>query len=180
MPIDPIFLHKKYATSEKALKIVLGHCQAVTNKALKIAKKFSEADLDFVYEAAMLHDIGVYFVHAPKIFCFGEQPYLTHIIIGSHILQKEGLPKHAKVAETHTGVGITKEDVISKKLPIPAKDYIPTTLEEKIISYADLFFSKSNIDNLDQEASFEEIESELIRHGEEKLVIFAEWRKMFE
>ncbi len=180
MPINPVSLHEKYATSAEALRIVLSHCQAVTDKALRIAQKFPEVDVDFIYEAAMLHDIGVYFVQAPKIFCFGEQPYLAHIIIGSHILQKEGLPKHAKVAETHTGVGITKEDVISKKLPIPAKNYIPTTLEEKIISYADLFFSKSNIDNLYQETSFEDVESELIKHGQEKLIIFAEWQKMFE
>jgi len=68
MPLDPLELHRKYATSEKAYRIIVAHSQAVTNKALAIAKKFPQTDSDFIYEAGMLHDIGVYFVNAPKIF----------------------------------------------------------------------------------------------------------------
>jgi len=185
MSLDPLSLHQKYATNGMAYQIVVAHSQAVTNKALEIAKKFSQIDSDFIYEASMLHDIGVYFVHAPKIFCFGSEPYLKHTVIGAEILLKEGLPKHARVAETHTGVGIDAAEIVANNLPLPVKDYHPETLEEKIISYADLFFSKSKFTDSDLQGLFEpesitEIIQELARYGQNKVAIFLSWQQLFE
>jgi len=185
MPLDPLELHRKYATSETAYRIIVAHSQAVTNKALAIAKKFPQTDSDFIYEAGMLHDIGVYFVNAPEIFCFGSEPYLKHTVIGAEILLKEGLPKHARVAETHTGVGIDAAEIIANNLPLPVKDYHPETLEEKIVSYADLFFSKSKFNNSDLQGLFEpesvsEIIQELARYGQHKVAIFLSWQQLFE
>lgn len=145
MPLDPLELHRKYATSETAYRIIVAHSQAVTNKALAIAKKFPQTDSDFIYEAGMLHDIGVYFVNAPKIFCFGSEPYLKHTVIGAEILLKEGLPKHARVAETHTGVGIDAAEIIANNLPLPVKDYHPETLEEKLLAMLICFFPSQNL-----------------------------------
>jgi uncharacterized protein len=47
------------------------------------------------------------------------------------------------VAERHTGTGISYEQIIREQLPIPLQDYTPQTLEERLICYADKFYSKT-------------------------------------
>ena len=86
---------------------------------MKLAQAHPELniDSDFVYEAAMLHDIGVYLTHAPSIYCTGEEPYIRHGIIGAELLRNEGYPKHALVCERHTGTGLTVDDIISQEKP---------------------------------------------------------------
>ncbi len=82
----------------------------------------------------MLHDIGIIYVHHPQIlYMHGRYPYATHQYLGYLILLKEGLPKHAKVALRH-GLGYYNYE---------GKLIRPRTEAEKIISYADLFYSKS-------------------------------------
>ena len=153
--------------------------EAVAQKALKIAKKFPEVDKNFIYEAAMLHDIGVIFTYIPKLNPDGKYPYIAHGYLGREILEKEGLPKHALVCERHMGVGITKEEIIKKNLPLPQRDMIPVTLEEKIIAFADKFYSK-HPDGIIKEKSVEQIIKELKKYGEDKVKIFEEWLKLFE
>jgi uncharacterized protein len=177
--LDPIQLLSKHATSPEALQIVQGHSQAVANKALQIAVNFPEADKQFLLEASLLHDIGVFSVKAPKIHCFGQEPYIKHGLIGAEILRQAGLPRHARVAETHTGVGITKTEILTRNLPLPAQDYLAESLEEKIISYADLFFSKSNKDKLAEEETPQQIAQELAQFGQDKAEIFWQWHKEF-
>ena len=60
------------------------------------------------------------------------------------MLRKEGLPQHARVAERHTGTGLTKETIQRQGLPLPLHDFSPETIEEQIVCYADKFFSKSH------------------------------------
>lgn len=177
--MDPIRLLEKYGRDNPVfLEVILRHSKVVAQKALKIAEKFREADKDFIYEAAMLHDIGAFFTYFPELNPKAEKPYILHGCIGREILEREGYPKHALVCERHIGVGITKEEIISKKLPLPLRDMVPETLEEKIIAFADKFFSKIP-ERLDQEKSIEEIKSELAKHGEEKARIFEEWVRVF-
>ena len=104
-----------------------------------------DVDRDFVAEAAMLHDIGIIYCHAPKIFCVGKHQYIEHGYLGAELLRREGYPRHALVAERHTGSGITMDQVIREDLPIPVQDYLPVSLEERIICYADKFYSKSHL-----------------------------------
>ncbi len=122
---------KKYAPNEEALQRVLEHSRRVRDKAVSLAEKIKEVDLNFIKTAALLHDIGR-FIYPP-----GRRNGILHGVEGAKILRKEGLPKHARVAETHIGVGITREDIIKQGLPLPLKDYVPTTKEEIIIAYAD-------------------------------------------
>lgn len=138
-------IHKYIPADSEAYKIYLPHVTLVTNKALRIATKLglSETKLQFLEEVGMLHDIGSIKVHAPDLGLTGDLPYITHGIEGRKILEIEGLPQHALAVERHVGVGIYKEDVEKQKLPLPARDMVPETLEEKILSYADLFFSKT-------------------------------------
>ena len=127
-----IALLKKYSMSEKDFEAVLRHSQKVNQAALRIAeklkKKGKKIDLSFVGTAALLHDIGRFRFPPGKSTIF-------HGIEGSKILRKEKLNRHALVAETHLGSGIAKAE--AKNLGLPAKSYLPKTIEEKIICYAD-------------------------------------------
>ncbi len=171
-------LNKYYKNNLKLLDILIKHSEAVTEKALKIAEKFKDIDKNFIYEAAMLHDIGIIETYIPKLNPKGKYPYIAHGYIGRLILEKEKLPKHALVCERHMGVGITKEEIIEKKLPLPMRDMFPETLEEKIIAFADKFYSK-NPDGIVVEKSIDKILKDLEKYGKDKVKIFEEWLKLF-
>lgn len=150
--IDYLALIDKYYASQPELKqILLEHSRQVCDRALHIVDAHPEwveqglVDRDFIEEAAMLHDIGVIYCDAPRIFCKGANQYIMHGYLGAELLRQEGLHKHAAVAERHTGSGITEEQIAREEIPIPPKDYCPQTLEEKIICYADKFYSKSHV-----------------------------------
>ncbi|MGB9823131.1 MULTISPECIES: HD domain-containing protein [Thermodesulfovibrio] len=177
--MDPFEIIKKYYNPQSmAYKILINHSKAVAEKALKIAEKFN-VDKQFIYEAAMLHDIGIFMTNTPKLDCHGRFPYIAHGYLGREILEKERFQKHALVCERHTGVGITMEEIIKKNLPLPHRDMVPVTMEEKIISYADKFFSKES-DGSVRVRTVEEIIKDLSRYGEEKVKIFKEWLNLFE
>jgi uncharacterized protein len=165
----------------RTYKIFVVHAILVTNKALGIARRLglSSESLTFIEEAAMLHDIGVIKVNSPKMDCTGELPYIAHGVAGAAILREKGLEKHALVAARHVGVGLTKKEIEERDLPLPREDFIPSSLEEKIITYADLFFSKRE-ETLWKEDSADEIEAELAGFGEDQVEIFRQWRRDFE
>lgn len=142
-------IDKYYGEGESRLKqILLTHSQSVAQRALQIVflHPALEVDRQFIYEAAMLHDIGIIRCDAPGICCFGTQPYICHGRIGAEMLRAEGMERHARVCERHTGTGLTKADIVDRNLPLPQQDFLPETLEEQIICYADKFFSKSRPD----------------------------------
>ncbi|AIH04196.1 HD domain-containing protein [Thermodesulfobacterium commune] len=177
--MDPLSLLEKYGKGNpEFLNLIVNHSQAVAKKALEIAKKFPQVNLDFVYKGAMLHDIGCFFTYFPKFNEQATEPYIKHGVIGRDILEKEGYLDLALVCERHIGVGITKQEIIEKKLPLPLRDMVPQTLEEKIIAFADKFFSKVP-ERVDKEKSVEEIKKELRKYGEEKVRIFETWYKEF-
>lgn len=165
---------------EQALRhIYMVHCQLVTARALKICDLHPELGMDrrFVEEAAMLHDIGICRCDAPSIHCHGTEPYLIHGRIGAEMLREEGYERHARVCERHTGAGLTRDQIVKENLPLPHQDFLPETLEEKVICYADKFYSKTHVD---REKSLEKAEHSIARFGEDGLVRFREWEKMFE
>lgn len=157
-----------YSDNPQLLATVLTHSQCVARKALECAKQRKlEVDLDFIKEAAMLHDIGVVECNAPTIYCYGEKPYICHGIEGRNMLDNLGLPRHALVCERHTGSGLSCDDIIRQQLPLPHRDMLPLSTEEKLICYADKFFSKSG--NLTQEKSLEKVVSQMKAFGEDSL-----------
>ena len=125
----------------------------------------------------MLHDIGIFKCDAAGIQCFGIEPYICHGRIGAELLRSEGFPRHARVCERHTGAGITKAQIIAQNLPLPQQDFLPETMEEKVICYADKFFSKTH---LDREKTIEQAEKSLSKFGEEGVLRFREWEKCFD
>ncbi|MDO5561157.1 MAG: HDIG domain-containing protein [bacterium] len=173
-------INKYYQPGTRTYKIFTVHAILVTNKALKIARRLnlSAQEQEFIEEAAMLHDIGVFKVNSAKMDCVGDLPYIAHGVAGAEILRQENLPQHAQVAERHVGVGLTKKEISARQLPLPTQDFLPETQAEKIITYADLFFSKREA-TLWKEDTPEEIEAELNGFGPEQTATFRAWRTEF-
>ncbi len=177
--MEPLkIIEKFYDPNSKAFEILVNHSKAVAEKAIKISENF-DVDKEFIYNAAMLHDIGIFMTNTPKFECYGSYPYIAHGYLGKELLEKEGFKKFALVCERHTGVGITKEEIIKKNLPLPHRDMIPISLEEQIIAYSDKFFSKES-DGSVRIRTVDEIITDLSNYGEEKVNIFKKWLKKFE
>lgn len=126
----------------------------------------------------MLHDIGIVRVDAPDIGCDGDLPYPAHIVEGGKILRALGLPRHARVAERHIGVGIEAHEVESQGLPIPVRDFVSETLEEQIISWTDLFYGK-HPDVLWHERSIAEVRAKVANYGDRHVETFDAWCARF-
>jgi uncharacterized protein len=176
-------IRKYYSNNPKAWQILLDHSRQVTRRALKIARYLqmqgNSIDLRFIAEAAMLHDIGIILTNTPELGCAGTGSYLQHGIKGKELLEQEGLPKHARVCERHIGVGLSADEIRQQQLPLPARDMQPETLEEQIICYADLFYSKTP-KNHDHEKSPAEARKKLAKYGKNKVKIFDQWLEKFE
>jgi uncharacterized protein len=173
-------LEKHFSGNDAARAIVYLHSRMVADKAVAIAKNagLNEVEIRFIEEAALLHDIGVCRIHAPKMHCFGNAPYICHGIIGREILEAEGLPQHAMVCERHIGVGLSAEDIVNQRLPLPRREMSPQTMPERIVALADLFYSKK-VGELELEKSHEQVREDLGRFGAEKVVIFENWLSDF-
>ena len=171
-------IHKYYIGQSELEKILLTHSHQVADMVLRICDHHPELNMDrqFLYEAAMLHDIGIIKCDAPGIKCFGSEPYIRHGLLGGMMLREESLPKHARVAERHTGTGLTIDQISRQKLPLPLQDYLPETLEEEAICYADKFYSKSK---LYETKSYEHICCSLDRFGHEGVERFQHWHEIF-
>lgn len=134
-----------YEPGTRLWDILTTHSRSVANLAVAIVDAHPElqANRQFVFEAAMLHDIGIIGTDAPGIDCNGPKPYICHGTIGSEMLRGLGLGRHALVAERHTGSGLPLDYILANDLPLPHRDLVPVTVEEKIVCYADKFFSKT-------------------------------------
>ena len=154
------------------------HSRSVAEKAITIANAHPELKIDkqFVEEAAMLHDIGIFRTNAPGIQCFGTEPYICHGTIGAQLMREEGFPLHALVCERHTGAGLSLMEIERQNLPVPHHDMLPLSLEEKLICFADKFFSKTH---LEKEKSLEQARQSLVKFGEEGVARFDAWTSLF-
>ena len=166
--------------------ILLTHSRSVAELARDICLKHPEmgADSQFVYDAAMLHDIGIVRCDAAGIHCHGTEPYIRHGLLGAKMLTDYAakylpdfdITPYARVCARHTGTGLTAKTIRKQGLPLPEQDFTPETMEEKIICYADKFFSKTKLDRC---KTFDHAEKSLSKFGEEGVVVFREWHRMF-
>ena len=154
-----------YAEDDQLRRLLLFHSRQVADRSLAICRQHPEMPLDqqFVEEAAMLHDIGIRWCHAPSIFCMGESPYIEHGQIGGRLLRQLGFERHARVCERHTGTGLP--------------GFEPETLEEQLVCYADKFYSKSHPERV---LTVDQAAQSLERFGHEGVEKFLAWAKMFE
>jgi uncharacterized protein len=137
-------LHKKYAPSDSAFQIVYEHCRIIDEIAtLLIDKSRLKLDTKLIHAAAMLHDIGYY----PLFDTTDRVPKnltITHGVTGAEILRKENINEAiCRIAERHTGVGLTRENIFKQNLPLPPRDLVAETPEEQLIMYADKLHTKS-------------------------------------
>jgi uncharacterized protein len=114
---------------------VISHCEAVTKLALETANVLKERglkiDSELVEVGALLHDIGRSKTHT-----------VHHAVVGAEIATSAGLPESViSIIKRHIGGGITASE--AKKLGWPEDVYVPVTLEEKIVSYADKLIENS-------------------------------------
>ena len=158
-------IDKYYPTDNELRRLLIKHSRQVADRALAICRKHRElpVDMQFLEEAAMLHDIGIYQCDAPSIHCHGTEPYIKHGPIGGDLLRAEGFPRHARVAERHTGTGLP--------------GFEPETLEEQVVCYADKFYSKSSPDHV---RSVLETAQSLEKFGHAGVEKFLAWAKKFE
>ncbi len=137
-------------TRERALQVlreegcspgVVNHCLAVEREALKIAREISDnkhsIDLKLVEIGALLHDVGRSRTHG-----------VSHGVIGGEILRSRGLGEFAGFAENHLGAGIPAEE--ARELGLPERDFLPRTLEEKVVTYADKLISRGHTISYDE------------------------------
>ncbi|GHT75963.1 phosphohydrolase [Bacteroidia bacterium] len=171
-------IHKYYREGSELYAILVSHSYAVAEKALVIAENHPELSIDqsFTKEAALLHDIGIFLTDAPEIHCFGSYPYICHGYLGADLLRKEGWDKHALVCERHTGTGLTLENIIQNRLPLPHRAMLPGTIEEKLVCFADKFFSKSKPE---KEKSPDKIRKSMEKYGADSVVRWDELVKLF-
>ncbi len=177
--MNPYAILDKYYPENNELKHILWtHSRSVADKALWIADRHPELNLDrqFLEEAALLHDIGVFLTDAPGIHCFGTHRYICHGYLGAELVRKEGFPKHALVCERHTGAGLSLESILARELPVPHRDMVPVSMEEQVICFADKFYSKTH---LDREKSVEKALKSIAKHGEEGVARFLHWCESF-
>ncbi len=172
-------IKRYYEEGSALLDLLLTHSEMVARKALDVAEAAKlNIDRDFVYEAAMLHDIGIFKCNAPGIYCLGDQPYIRHGIIGGYLLRKDGVDEaYARVCERHTGAGLTAKEIAETGLPLPHIDLLPETLEEKLICYADKFYSKSG--DPKEEKSLDKVRKSMAKFGPDSLARFNALHALF-
>ena len=144
-------IERYYTPGNNDYRVLVSHSRRVADMAVALGQRLIDkgvpVDIEFIEEAAMLHDIGMCRTDAPGIYCRGKEPYILHGILGRQMLDALGLFRHGRVCERHTGAGITAAEIVEQGLPInPPRDLLPESIEEKVVCYADKFFSKSRLD----------------------------------
>lgn len=172
-------ISKYYPEDNDLRRLLLRHSRDVAARALAIVGRHPELGLDaqFVEDCAMLHDIGIFMTDAPGIFCHGREPYIRHGICGARLVREAGWPDYASVCERHTGAGISSRQVEERHLPLPPGDYLPMTMTEQVVCYADKFYSKSHPDRV---RTVEQAAKSLEKFGDEGVRRFMHWASMFE
>jgi uncharacterized protein len=170
-------IDRLYADHAKARSLLLLHSRSVADLALVIAgRRGLRVDHAFVEEASMLHDVGMIFCDAPPLHCHGAEPYIRHGVLGRGLLEAEGCPAHALVCERHVGAGLTQEEIARAGLPLPVRAMLPVSTEERLIAYADKFFSKGNRGGI---IELERVRAQIGRYGTAQLARFDEWVEEF-
>ncbi|NJD76551.1 MAG: HD domain-containing protein [Candidatus Methanoperedens sp.] len=132
-------------------KDVIRHCRIVAEYARKIAARINKCsekkggsaniDIETVFIGGLLHDIGR-----------GKTHGIDHAVVGAAVAIENGLSgKLVNIIERHVGAGITKEDAIL--LGLPARDYLPVTIEEKIVAHADNLIIGERVGDMEEVVS---------------------------
>lgn len=144
---EALALHRKYASNDR----VVSHCQACAKISKQLSEKAAEkghpVNVDALVAGALLHDIGR-----------SQVQTVSHGYVGADILEKEGVDGIVvEIVRRHVGAGISPEEAVA--LGFPQGDYIPKTLEQKIVCFADKMLDG------DKARPFEEEVKRYVRKG---------------
>jgi uncharacterized protein len=132
-------LHRKCGSSEA----IIEHCKTVARVAGALAEEFQRrgksVDVEAVVAGAMLHDIGR-----------ARSQSVMHGVEGAEMVEREGVDgKVVEIVRRHIGAGIAPGE--AARLGLPDLDYIPRSLEERIVCFADKMVDSSKVRPFDQE-----------------------------
>jgi uncharacterized protein len=179
LPTDTeiLALHERLAPSPEALDLVYTHCEIVCRIAEQLlATNGTTVNADLVRAGCLLHDVGVYRLYDDAGH-LDHASYIRHGVLGHELLRAAGFPDEiCRFASHHTGVGLTRDDVIRQRLPLPPADYLADTREEALVMYADKFHSKKTPPTFNTAASFA---ASVRRYGADKAAAFEELRARF-
>ena len=105
------------------------HCLAVAKSAFRLGQAMESRyaiDMQYLWSTALLHDIGRYATHDP----------IRHGVEGYNLLVKLGHEEEAFVCASHILVGLEASEAV--QFGLPARDFIPSTIEQRIVPLADL------------------------------------------
>ena len=170
-------VHERHAPSADAFGLVYPHCVIVCGIAEQLlARSDLGLDEDLVRAGSLLHDIGVYRLYdaAGRL---DHSQYVRHGLLGQELLRGEGFPEAiCRFASCHTGMGLSRDDVLSQGLPLPAGDYLAGSGEEQLVMYADEFHSKTDPPAFVTADSYA---AGLRRFGDDKAAVFSSMRNRF-
>ncbi|WP_428966000.1 HD domain-containing protein [Micromonospora fluostatini] len=170
-------LHERYAPTEAAFDLVYTHCRIVCAVAEQLLDRYPSAlDVDLVRAGCLLHDVGVYrlFDAAGRL---DHGNYVRHGVLGHGLLRALGFPEVvSRFCSHHTGVGLSRDDVVRQGLPLPVDDYLAETVEEQLVMYADSFHSKTTPPTF---VSVRSYSAGVRRFGADKVARFAALVDMF-
>lgn len=117
--IDEVYLKLKCSN------YIIDHCKVVYERSKDITKFYDDVDLDLIKAGCMLHDVGRTITNG-----------IEHAYLGADLLRDlEVDEKICLITERHIGAGITPDE--AKILGLPNRNYIPETIEEKIVAHSD-------------------------------------------
>lgn len=103
---------------------IIDHSKTVYKRTKDITKNY-DVNKNLVKAGAKLHDVGRTVTSDVR-----------HAYIGADLLRDLNVDERiCKITERHIGAGITPKE--AKKIGLPNRQYIPETLEEKIVAHAD-------------------------------------------
>ena len=141
IPMDHGKLVKFIPDEQQSMKIlyesgaderIISHVTTVYNLSMAMGR-YANADMKLIAAGSLLHDIGRTKTNG-----------ISHAVAGADLLREKNIDELiVRIVERHTGAGILPEE--AKKLGLPDRNYIPETLEEKIVAQADNLVSGKNI-----------------------------------
>jgi uncharacterized protein (TIGR00295 family) len=132
-------IHRRYGSNP----IIIAHCRTVEKVAMALAEEFERrghrVDIRAVAAGALLHDLGR-----------SREQTVRHGLEGAEMIAKEGVDvKVVEIVRRHVGAGLAPEE--AKRLGLPDLDYIPKTLEERIVCFADKMVDRDKVRPFEEE-----------------------------
>jgi uncharacterized protein len=136
---EALAMHRKYGNNDRIIK----HCQTVAMVAELLAEEFERqgrpVDRKVVLAGALLHDIGR-----------SRTQTVRHGVEGAGIAEHEGVDRRVvEIIRRHVGAGISSEE--ARTLGLPDFNYIPRSLEERIVCFSDKLVGSDVVRPFDEE-----------------------------